>query len=238
MGETAKKLVGIVVAMQEEAECIIKELDLVKKPDVSGNKMYTGKYDGNFILLMISGIGKVNAQLAASILINTGCDLIINIGTCGAVKDINVGEVVLPNMFFDGDFDLSVLNDSTKDPAHVNERWYYSIPENPVSCATFSRFVTEKIEIGSILDMEAYSLVAQCRVYNIPVIIIKVVSDGADSNSTESFKNHVNSIVSNGLDILKKSVVDTNSVINIIYKAIDIEKSPIVIPEYKEQEWD
>ena len=178
--------VGIVFAMPEEARQVLR-LDEFEKEVINGYTIYS-RSDVN-IVAAISGMGKMSASSATSILISKGCRRIINIGTCGCTGGrFAPGELVVPNVFYDGDFDLSMMDISTKDPAGVNT----AEVDNPIPCYTYSTFVTDHRADDGIVEMEAYAVVAACRAMGVPVTVIKIVSDGGD---VDEFEGNVNMVI-------------------------------------------
>lgn len=194
-------MVGLVFAMEEEARQVLKEFSF-EKVEMRGRTFYVESSDNhNKIIAIISGVGKVNAQIATSILISVGCTRIINIGTCGSMSEkFKPGDLVEPNLFFDGDFDLSSMDTTTKDPALVNREMDL---DNPVPCYTYSTFITDERASRGIVDMEAYGVVAHARVFDTPVKVIKIVSDGGDIGE---FEDNVNSVIEKHLDYIKRII--------------------------------
>lgn len=178
--------VGIVFAMPEEARQVLR-LDEFEKEVINGYTVYS-RPDVN-IVAAISGMGKMSASAATSILISKGCRRIVNIGTCGCTGGrFAPGELVIPNVFYDGDFDLSMMDISTKDPAGVNT----AEVDDPIPCYTYSTFVTDHRADDGIVEMEAYAVVAACRAMGVPVSVVKIVSDGGD---VDEFDSNVNSVI-------------------------------------------
>lgn len=58
---------------------------------------------------MCGGIGKVNAATATASLIDNGCNVILNYGLSGGVSGIHIGEISVPDVFLEHDFDLTPL---------------------------------------------------------------------------------------------------------------------------------
>ena len=179
-------LTGIVFAMEQEARQVLR-LDDFEKAVINGYSVYSRPDAG--VIAAVSGMGKMSASAATSILISKGCSRIINIGTCGCTGGrFAPGELVLPNVFYDGDFDLSMMDISTKDPACVNTE----AVENAIPCYTYSTFVTDQRADDGIVEMEAYAVVAACRAMGVPVSVIKIVSDGGN---VDEFEGNVESVI-------------------------------------------
>lgn len=194
-------MVGLVFAMEEEAKQVLSAYEM-EKVNILGRDFYVeqGNPDHDKILAVIAGIGKVNVQVATSLLITLGCNKLINISTCGCTSDLyKPGDLVIPNTFFDGDFDLFAFDTTTKDPALVNRL----ILGDPVNCYTYSTFITDDRAADGIVDMEAYGFVAQADAYDIPRVVIKVVSDGGDS---DEFDQNVDSIITRHISKIREIV--------------------------------
>lgn len=214
-------MVGVLVAMQEEAEPIIKALHLEEK----NKNIYYGMVNSEIVLLFVTGVGKVNAQNDAWTAIGLGCDRILNVGSAGDCGNHGVGSVVCPNMFFDGDFDLSCMGDTTKDPAFVNLK--YAIkgskpPKKIERCYTYSQFVDDARITGAVVDMEAYSIAAACERLGTPFIAMKCISDCADSDAQESFSDNVenseNSVIAKHMESVKRLITNFDEEYDRIYE--------------------
>ena len=211
-------VIGLVVAMMEEAIPIIEEF----KMEGNGEGVFQGRANGNSIILMISGIGKVNAQNTAWKLISLGTDRIMNIGTCGDLADKGIGALVLPNIFFDGDFDLSMMDNTTKDPANVNGRYIATadsrMPAIKEVCYTYSTFITDKRAKGAIVDMEAYAVASACETVGTKFIAVKCTSDGADDEASETFDVNVSSVIKKHIKEIRSFIENYDETYDKIYK--------------------
>ena len=80
------KTIGIIGAMSEEITYLKEKIEIVTTKNIIGLDFHVGKYCGNSIVLVISGIGKVNAAVCTQVLIDHfGVDYIINTGCAGAI---------------------------------------------------------------------------------------------------------------------------------------------------------
>ena len=106
------KRIGIVFAMKEELDELLKKLRLVKEYQIFDLVFYECKYKNIECILVESGIGKVNAARSTQILIdNMKVDCIFNIGVAGGVSDkLNVGDIVIGDKLVQHDFDLTAFN--------------------------------------------------------------------------------------------------------------------------------
>jgi adenosylhomocysteine nucleosidase len=80
------KKIGIIGAMSEEIEQILKEMTGTRTETGAGLTFYTGVYDSVTIVVVKSGIGKVNAALCTQKLISDfQVDGVINTGIAGGI---------------------------------------------------------------------------------------------------------------------------------------------------------
>ena len=62
-------MIGIIGAVIEEAEAIKKEINDIKENTINGISFFTGKFNDKEVVFVQSGIGKVNAAITATLLI-------------------------------------------------------------------------------------------------------------------------------------------------------------------------
>lgn len=173
-------MIGIVVAMKQE---ILNYLNNFNKVE---NK-YFELYQKDNIILIISSVGKVNASIATSYLINNyDIEYIINIGIAGGNTDANINDIYLIDKLYYHDFDLTVFNYELGEVPHLfkyletNKKLYKNLLNKyPLkNCASGDVFLTKKPKVDvSCFDMESCSIAHTCFVYKKDFISIKVISD-------------------------------------------------------------
>jgi 5'-methylthioadenosine/S-adenosylhomocysteine nucleosidase len=91
------KRIGIIGALYEEIEPLLNLLESYKKLNIGMAHFYEGAYDGNEIVLALSGTGKVNAAVATQKLIDKfNAGVIIFTGIAGAIsRNLKPGDVVI-----------------------------------------------------------------------------------------------------------------------------------------------
>ena len=192
-------MIGAVIAMQSEAEILLEELDIAKSLTVSGKTVYIGTAYGKELALCVCGVGKVNASLAAQLLIDRfEVTALLNFGVAGGLNDktklCHVYQIQSAVQF---DFDLTQLN-GTK-IGTLDERTENYLPLNVLplpfekrNLGTSDRFndsetdyvlLTKELS-ANIRDMEG-GAIAQVAIYaKLPYYSIKAISDVAGSGST------------------------------------------------------
>lgn len=103
--------VGIIGAMDIEIARLTSSLDGVREVAIADLLFYTGKLDRRPVVIVKSGIGKVNAASCTQLLIDRfQVDYIINTGIAGGLDpDLSVGDIVIARGLLQHDFDLSAF---------------------------------------------------------------------------------------------------------------------------------
>lgn len=103
------KTIGIIGAMEVEVAILkekMKDVRIIKKASMD---FYEGILAGKKVVVVRSGIGKVNAGICAQILADVfSVDAIINTGIAGSLnKNINIGDIVLSTDVVQHDMDAT-----------------------------------------------------------------------------------------------------------------------------------
>src|SRR5574344_609619 len=105
------KTIGIIGAMDEEVHKIKEILTDVTITDIASMEFYEGKLYDVDVVIVRSGIGKVNAGICAQILADRfKVSAIINTGIAGSLNaDINIGDIVLSTDAIQHDVDAQAF---------------------------------------------------------------------------------------------------------------------------------
>lgn len=75
---------GIIAAMEPEVRSLVESLENQRTQEVANQLIYEGTIAGKEVVLIQSGIGKVNATIATTLLIERlGVTHVINTGSAG-----------------------------------------------------------------------------------------------------------------------------------------------------------
>lgn len=146
--------IGIISAMQEEVESLVKSL---KHPTIttSGKRSY---YEGNLwgitTVLVFSRWGKVaSSSTATNLILNFGVDIVLFTGVAGAIdRDLNIGDVVIGRNIYQHDMDSRPLYNRYEIP--LTGVSYFSASEelNKMVSVSARKFLDTVITNSSILD--------------------------------------------------------------------------------------
>ena len=103
------KTIGIIGAMEVEVAILKEKMEDVRIIKKASMDFYEGILAGKKVVVVRSGIGKVNAGICAQILADVfSVDAIINTGIAGSLnKNINIGDVVLSTDVVQHDMDAT-----------------------------------------------------------------------------------------------------------------------------------
>src|SRR5690554_4861526 len=103
--------VALIGAMDQEVELLKNSLENLQTQTLSGFDFYTGTLQGIEVVLLKSGIGKVNAAIGTTLLLQQfKPDCVINTGSAGGFDAaLDVGDVVISDEVRHHDVDVTVF---------------------------------------------------------------------------------------------------------------------------------
>lgn len=200
--------IGIIFAMKEELEKLLKLIELKNQYNIFDLTFYECLYKDKELVLVESGVGKVNAARCTQILIdNINVDYIFNIGVAGSLSNnVNVLDIVVGERLVQHDFDITAFN---HDKGYIPNVGVYidsdeylvkkamEVGENVHKglIASGDIFVTEEAMSKKIAskfnalccEMEGASIAQVCYLSHIPFIVIRSISDSPNGNNTITY---------------------------------------------------
>ncbi len=209
-------MLGIIGAMSEEVANLKAEMEDVLVCSAAGMDFYQGTLHGKEVVIVRSGIGKVNAAICSQILIDqyhvTG---IINTGIAGSLRnEINIGDIVLSKDTLQHDMDAtgfgypvgqipqmdnSVFKGDDRMIEAARECCAKVIPEIGVfvgRVVSGDQFISDKGKKawltetfdGYCTEMEGAAIAQTAYLNKIPFLIIRAISDKADDSAIMSYE--------------------------------------------------
>lgn len=210
---------GIIVAMEEEKEEILKIIEEMEEKEIYGNCFYSGKIEGKKVVLVKSGIGKVNAARITQILIDKlKVKNIINVGTAGALNPfLNIGDVVIAEKLIQHDFDITAFDHDKGYITGVGDYIYSDrelVKELEIASNNIKdekcKVITGVIASGDIfctdiamknkiyskfdaqcVEMEGAAIAQVCYLDNIPFVVLRSISDTPNGSNAMVFDKFV-----------------------------------------------
>ena len=192
--------IGIIFAMKEELDELLNIVEKNNEYKIFDLDFYECTYKDKSLVLVESGIGKVNASRATQILIdNMEVEYIFNIGVAGSVnKDVKVMDIVIGERLVQHDFDITAFNHEKGYIPNVGNKFIESDPyllkialevgddtthkgviaSGDIFCAEEAMSNKIATKFGALcVEMEGASIAQVCYLSHIPFLVIRSISD-------------------------------------------------------------
>ncbi len=99
-------MIGIIGALEEEINLLKNKIDLEKKEKIAKRNFYIGKLKGQKVVLVKSGVGKVNAAVTSQLLITAfNVKKIIFTGIAGGIAPhLEIGDLIIASQVAQHDY--------------------------------------------------------------------------------------------------------------------------------------
>lgn len=209
-------MIGIIGAMDKEIKLLLQKMMTYSQKRIADKTFYIGELADKEVVLVKSGIGKVNATMTTAILLSHfPIDFVINTGVAGGVHRAEIGDIVIADGICYSDVSLEAIDNlpfgkMADDPMIVFpdgllKQKALSILSN-LHChlvsgniASGDQFVTTASSLNPInkvvtnivaVEMEGMAIAMTCYKFNIPFLSIRGISDVIDKNDqTEVYNN-------------------------------------------------
>ena len=206
------KRIAIIVAMQSEFNLVSNILEHAEPREIEGAKALVGELSGKQIILLKSGIGKVNAAMqVTSLIAEMHPDYIINSGVAGGIGEgMHQGDIVVgteacyhdvwcgegewgqvqgyPLKFSANEHLLEAAKSVVKD----NSQLVFGL------ICTGDQFISELATLqgikrnfpdGKAVDMESAAIAQVCYAKQVPFMSLRIVSDtpGMEPDNTTQY---------------------------------------------------
>lgn len=216
--EAAMEIIGIIGAMEEEIKLIKQQMSDIQVTKKAGLEFFSGKLKNSRLIVVRSGIGKVNAAMCTQLLIDLfKPEYIINTGVAGAIsEELEIGDIVLSTELIEHDFDVTAFGHK-KGVIPRMDNCIFKADEMLIERAEKSAAMLEGINIkkgiivsGDIFvgsselkesllkdfsadcaEMEGAAIAHVCYLNNIPFLVIRAMSDKANGEANSNFDEFV-----------------------------------------------
>lgn len=223
---------GIIVAMQEELEEILKIIKEIEEKEIYGVSFISGIIEDTKVVVVKSGVGKVNAARITQILIDKlNVKSVINVGSAGALNPfLNIGDIVIAEKLIQHDFDITAFDHDKGYITGVGDYIYsdYELVKKFQNVTNKIKDEKYKINTGVIasgdifctdiamknkiykkfnaecVEMEGAAIAQVCYLDKIPFVVIRSISDSPNGNNAIVFDEFVELATKRCADILKE----------------------------------
>lgn len=211
-------VIGLIGAMDEEVAVIKAWMTDVREQTIAGCDFFVGRFEGKDVVLLKSGIGKVNAAVSTTLLLSQfEPEYVINIGSAGGFDpELQVGDVVISDQVVHHDVDVTgfgyLMGQVPNMPAT------YAADETLVAEAkaalqkvtqvqakvgligTGDSFMNDPVRVEAVralfpelvaVEMEAAAVAQVCFKFGTPFVVVRSLSDVAGKESPQSFEEYL-----------------------------------------------
>ena len=199
-------MICFIIALPKEAEKLLNMTENLENINLADKLCYKGVLCGKDVIIAISGIGKVSAALTTQLLIDKfSPKFIFNFGTCGGTNNsVSVTNYYLIDKCCQYDFDLSKLDNVPIGYIQDYDTVFFPTTTHGledferVALASADKFTCEKSDVDvinrmgcAVCDMEGGAIAQVCTSNNVPLYMIKGISDvhGSGTQSEQFYKN-------------------------------------------------
>jgi len=225
-------MIGIIGAMDEEVAILKESMEVQDTMERAGMTFVKGIMSGKEVVVVRSGIGKVNMGICAQILIDCfGVDTLINTGVAGSLDaDINIGDIVISTDAVQHDMDVSMLGDPVgqiprmdtlsfpadeelvKKAVAANEKANPDIHTFTGRVASGDQFISDKEVKERIVslfhpmcvEMEGAGIAQAAYLNKVSYVIIRAISDKADNSATMDYPTFEKKAIAHSVRLMKE----------------------------------
>jgi len=225
-------MIGIIGAMEEEVASLKEEMDVQEIVEKAGMMFCKGILCGQKVVVVRSGVGKVNAGICAQILVDLfQVDLLINTGIAGSLDArIDIGDMVISTDALQHDMDASVFGDPVgqiprldtfsfpADEALARKAIRANEKANPDIHTFTGRIVSGDQFISSkevkdwivenfhplCVEMEGAAIAQAAYLNKVSYVIIRAISDKADNSACMDYPTFEKKAIAHSVRLMKE----------------------------------
>lgn len=210
--------IAIIGAMEEEVTLLRSKLSNLTTEVHAGFEYYLGQIGQIEVALLRSGIGKVNAAISTTLLLELyQPDYVINTGSAGGFHtDLNVGDIVISSSVCHHDVDVTPFGYDLgqvpgSPPCFMPDNHLIKVAQEAIEglqevvhmhglIATGDRFMHHEDDVTNTrnnfpdmiaCEMEAAAVAQVCHSFSTPFVIIRSLSDIAGKENAVTFEKYL-----------------------------------------------
>lgn len=227
-------MLGIIGAMEVEVAALKQNMQDVKICPKAGMEFYQGKLSGKDVVVVKSGIGKVNAGICTQILADVfEVDAVVNTGVAGSLNnDINICDIVISTEAQQHDMDVTALGyekgiipDMETSVFRADDKLIALAKRSAKEAQLGVRVVEGKVVsgdqfigtfdakahlrelfLGDCAEMEGAAIAHTASLNHIPFLIIRAISDKADGGAEMDYPTFEKKAAENSIKLMNKII--------------------------------
>lgn len=225
-------MIGIIGAMEEEVAALKEDMDIQETVEQASMVFCKGKLCGKDVVVVRSGIGKVNAGICAQILVDRfRADMLINTGIAGSLDArIDIGDMVISTDALHHDMDATIFGDAigqiprmdtlafpadeelVRKAAKANEKANPDIRTFTGKVASGDQFISSREAKEKIVEnfhplcveMEGAGIAQAAYLNKVSYVIIRAISDKADNSATMDYPTFERQAIAHSVRLMKE----------------------------------
>ena len=225
-------MIGIIGAMEEEVAALKEDMDIQETVEQASMVFCKGKLCGKDVVVVRSGIGKVNAGICAQILVDRfQADMLINTGIAGSLDArIDIGDKVISTDALHHDMDATIFGDAigqiprmdtlafpadeelVRKAAKANEKANPDIRTFTGKVASGDQFISSREAKEKIVEnfhplcveMEGAGIAQAAYLNKVSYVIIRAISDKADNSATMDYPTFERQAIAHSVRLMKE----------------------------------
>ena len=225
-------MIGIIGAMEEEVAALKEDMDIQETVEQASMVFCKGKLCGKDVVVVRSGIGKVNAGICAQILVDRfQADMLINTGIAGSLDArIDIGDMVISTDALHHDMDATIFGDAlgqiprmdtlafpadeelVRKAAKANEKANPDIRTFTGKVASGDQFISSREAKEKIVEnfhplcveMEGAGIAQAAYLNKVSYVIIRAISDKADNSATMDYPTFERQAIAHSVRLMKE----------------------------------
>ncbi|MCI4128592.1 5'-methylthioadenosine/S-adenosylhomocysteine nucleosidase [Bacillus haynesii] len=229
--------IAVIGAMEEEVTILRSKLEQTNREVIANCEFTSGIYEGKEVVLLKSGIGKVNAAMSTTILLDRfKPDVVINTGSAGGFHhSLNVGDIVISTEVRHHDVDVTAFDyeygqvpnlpaaykadsaliqaaeDEASELGHIQVvKGTIATGDSFMSDPDRVAFIRGKFEDLYAVEMEAAAVAQVSYQFNTPFVVIRALSDIAGKESEISFDQFLEQAAKHSTELVLRMIKRIN----------------------------
>ena len=226
--------IGIIGAMSEEVQGFKKLLENIDEERIGNLTFYTGVMHGKDIVLLETGIGKVNAAIGATLMIEAfDVEAVIFTGVAGGINDeLDLGDVVISKDLIQHDVDVTAFGEKLGVIPRM-EKSVFEADTGLIDLAVKAgKKLKGKVIVGRILsgdqfiaspekiaflkkefngdcaEMEGAAVGHVCQIFDIPFVVVRTMSDKANSDAHTDYATFMKIAAENSITLVNEMLLN------------------------------
>ena len=223
-------MLGIIGAMEVEVATLKENMKIESVNTKAGMEFFKGTIAEKNVVIVKSGIGKVNAGICTQILVDDyNVDAVVNTGVAGSLNnDINICDIVISKECLEHDMDVTPLGyekgviPDMETSVFTADRHLIEVAKKAVALAELDVNIVEGKVVsgdqfigtaekkqylrkqfnGDCAEMEGASIAHTAWLNKVPFLVIRAISDKADGGAEMDYPTFEKKAAENSIKIM------------------------------------